>query len=337
MEALKIEWEQERYRFDGLVIRSIYFGGGTPFLLGPKNIEKILSWIPFSKDVEITLEANPENISLEEMKRFAIAGINRVSIGIQSLNDELLPILSRKHSANTAKQAVLDTVGAGIPNISIDLMYDLPNQTIDQWLFTLQEAVKLPITHLSLYNLVFEPHTVYYKKRALLTKQLPSESESAVMYEEAIDVLEKAGFLQYEISAFEKPGYSSRHNVGYWTARPFWGFGPSAFSYWEGRRFQNIPNLNGYYQSLKNNQSPVNYEEELLLEKKQRELLAIRLRLLSGVNMEEFQSRHGVLEEAVFRELTTLCQEGFVKLEQNQICLTKKGVFFYDTVASEII
>src|SRR5690606_28580781 len=151
----------------------------------------------------------------------------------------------------------------GINNITIDLMYDLPGQNLEQWQKTLNAATKLPITHLSLYNLTFEPHTVFYKFRETLQSKVPHPETSKEMYVNAINALEKCGLKQYEISAFAKSGYKSRHNSGYWKGHPFLGFGPSAFSYWDQKRFRNVANLSHYNRALNQNKDPVDFEELL--------------------------------------------------------------------------
>lgn len=264
LEGFKREWEWWLPILKEKTIATVYFGGGTPFLFGPERLATVMNYmtrdVPFSTaNPEITLEANPENITLAEMTAYKSAGINRVSIGIQSLDSDLLQSLGRLHLGSTALKAVHTTSKAGIENISVDLMYDLPKQTLAHWKATLEGVVRLPITHLSLYNLTIEPHTVFFKKKDILRKELPDEQTSLAMYEEAIRVLEQHGLMQYEISAFAKPGYPSKHNLGYWTGRPFLGFGPSAFSFWEGRRFRNIANLNRYCELLKNGLSPVDF------------------------------------------------------------------------------
>lgn len=333
MEGLALELKQWTPKIFGKELVSVYFGGGTPSLLGPENIGKILSLIPHDlKNAEITLEANPENITKELMQAYADAGINRVSIGIQSFDDALLKALGRVHDAKKAQDAALLTAQAGIENISIDLMYDLPGQTLQAWEYTLNVTQQLPITHLSLYNLVIEPHTPFYKRRKTLQPTLPSEELSLAMYEMAIQKL--SILKQYEISAFGNP---SKHNTGYWTGRPFLGFGPSAFSYWEGKRFRVVANLNRYIQELRLGKSPVDFEEELPFEGKQRELLAINLRLLSGVNLDVFQKQHGPLNPEMHKILFGLEQQGYLKQQDSIWCLTKKGILFYDTLASEIV
>ena len=341
MEGFEVEWQLRRPFLAGKRIVSIYFGGGTPSLLGPDRIKTILGWIHrdcvLDPDAEMTLEANPENVTLPLMQAYAEAGINRVSIGIQTLDNRLLQTLTRSHNAQKGIQAVCQTVDAGIRNVSIDLMYDLPGQDLSAWQNTLAQAVDLPITHLSLYNLTLEPHTVFFKKQDILRKQIPDEETSLRMYEMAVDMLEKGGLSQYEISAFARDKKMSVHNVGYWTARPFLGFGPSAYSYWNGKRFRNVCNLSKYCKALTAGDSPVDFEEELDPSAKRRELFVVQIRLREGVDLNDFQKKHGSLEKEDFRILDELKAQGLVSLSSNQIRLTRRGILFYDTVASELI
>lgn len=341
MQGLKQEWLRLLPVMHDKIVRSIYFGGGTPALLGAEAISEILSWIkPLSvaSDLEITLEANPENITLDLMRSYAQAGINRVSIGIQTLNDALLVKLGRLHSSEKAINAILQMVDAGISNISIDLMYDLPGQTLEIWQSTLLTVGTLPIQHLSLYNLTIEPHTAFFKHRNSISKLQPDQETSLQMYESAIELLNNQGLIQYEVSAFAKSNQRSIHNVGYWTGRPFLGLGPSAFSYWEGKRFRNIANLNRYCKNLEANESPIDFEEKLSPDASRRELLAIHLRLLEGVHLENFQAQYGAFDSETLETLKKLQQEGFItNREKGYICLSKQGLLFYDTVASELI
>jgi oxygen-independent coproporphyrinogen-3 oxidase len=342
MEGFKRELALRSEQLKGKRLASIYFGGGTPALFGAKLLAELLntihSYISFDeKSIEITLEANPENITKQLICDYASAGVNRISIGFQTLDDELLIRLGRIHTSNKALEAVIMTHEAGIDNISLDLMYDIPGQTIYSWANTLQQIPKLPITHLSLYNLTIEPHTVFFKYQASLSKLLPDAESSAQMYCMAIDQLKNSGLLQYEISAFAKNDLYSKHNVGYWTGRPFLGFGPSAFSYWEGRRFRNVAHLGRYLKTLQEGSFPIDFEEKLEPDPHQRELLAIALRLLQGVNLDEFQSSHGPLPNNLINVLSNLEKEGFLVRKNNTIALTNKGTLFYDTIAVEII
>ncbi|MGA8163703.1 MAG: radical SAM family heme chaperone HemW [Waddliaceae bacterium] len=340
--SLRIEWDRRAPELQDRQISSIYFGGGTPTLFGPDLIHDILARIgkgpPRSHcDREITLEANPEDVTLALMQSYAQAGINRVSIGIQSLDPQLLTLLSRRHSVKQAKEAVMLTHKAGFNNISVDLMYDLPEQTLSSWKKTLSDVKPLPITHLSLYNLVIEPHTVFHKKKKTLASQLPDPSTSVEMYTHAIETLNSVGFIHYEISAFQRNNSYSRHNAGYWTGRPFLGFGPSAFSYWKGKRSRNIAHLGRYHSLLTAGKSPIDFEEELPEPSKRRELLAIHLRLLQGVEIEIFEGRHGPLDEETKTTIKQLEEDGLLEQIDKHLRLTKKGILFYDTVASEII
>ncbi|MCP5507183.1 MAG: radical SAM family heme chaperone HemW [Chlamydiales bacterium] len=340
MEGLAIEWRKRLPLITGKRLTTVYFGGGTPSLLGPEKIGKIISWIAEKfplEGIEITLEANPENITREQMEAYRNVGINRVSIGVQSFDDRLLLRLGRTHDAQTAINAVNNTYQAGITNISIDLMYELPSQSITSWHRTLSQAALLPITHLSLYNLTIEPQTVFYKYRKDITAQLPDEDVSLKMYEMAIDLLEESGLWQYEISAFARDGQISQHNIGYWTARPFIGLGPSAFSYWEGGRFQNVGNLNKYSSALKEDTFPVDFVEQLQEEAQKCELLAIYLRLRSGICLEKFQEEYGAVNETTLGNIKKLTELGLLEKNDSQLALSKKGVLFYDTVAAEII
>lgn len=338
MDGLEKEWSLRAPLFAERPIETIYFGGGTPALLGPENIAKIIAWCKhLKKDAEVTLEANPENITHDLMRDYARAGINRVSIGVQSFDDHLLKTLGRTHGAARAYAAVEECARAGISNLSIDLMYDLPGQTMADWESTLQQAVTLPISHLSLYNLTFEPHTVFYKKQAILTPSLPDSSTSELMYRRAIDHFEACELHQYEISAFAKKGFPSRHNSGYWTGRPFLGFGPSAFSYWDNKRFRNIAHLSKYCRLVEQGLFPVDFEEELSAEARRRELLAVELRLLRGVSLELFQDRHGPLEPDDFANLAKLETYGLLQKTNCHYSLTARGILLYDELAAELI
>lgn len=342
LSSLKKEWGLRSPLLEGTEIVSIYFGGGTPSLLPAAEIENILALIrkgpaTIAPTCEITLEANPENVTLASMQAFGQAGVNRVSVGVQSFDDNLLRILGRTHDTGKSKEALYSIVEAGITNLSIDLMYELPHQTIETWKKSLLEVANLPITHLSLYNLVFEPGTSFHKKSKLLSPTLPSEEISLQMLNLAVAHLESFGLKRYEISAFARPGYASLHNTGYWTGRPFLGLGPSAFSYREGRRFRNIPHLKKYEEALLLNKFPEDFEESLSFEAKQKELLAVELRLLKGVDLPLFQKKTGVLSSSLQDSIQALIQKNRLRQKGNRLFLSEEGMLFYDSVASELI
>lgn len=339
MDGFCLEWQGRLQEIQNSKVSTIYFGGGTPSLFGPAKIGEILSWFnEFSSEkMEITLETNPEDVDVDLMRAYADVGINRVSIGIQTLDDTLLKRIGRLHTADEAIESVYKTYEAEIHNISIDLLYDLPCQTLSIWESTLGRISELPIAHLSLYNLTVEPNTPFFKYKEKIQNAQPSEVASANMYKAAVSTLNQIGLKQYEISAFAKDNMFSRHNVGYWTGRPFLGFGPSAFSYWNGRRFRNVANLSRYYRALKNNSSPVDFEEELSHDEKKRELLTIHLRMLDGVDLKAFQDEHGALTPETITTIESLKQEEFMSQNNRHIRLTKKGILFYNHIASELI
>ncbi|MDN3506334.1 MAG: radical SAM family heme chaperone HemW [Simkaniaceae bacterium] len=328
LESLLLEWKRLSPKVQNHEITSIYFGGGTPALFGSKAIHTLLSAIPHSKEIEITLEANPEDVTQALMQEYAQAGINRVSIGVQSLEDDSLITLGRTHNAQKALKAIEDTYSAGITNISIDLMYELPDQTSKAFENTLKKLKDLPITHLSLYNLTIEPNTAFFKK----TLNLPSPEENLKMLNAATEHLETIGLKRYEISAFAKPGYQAQHNTGYWKARPFFGLGPSAFSYYNGKRFRNVAHLHRYFRALKEGKTPVDFVESLPYPENVHELLAVRLRLLEGVDLNTYD-----LPPKTLNTLSKLESEGFLDQSKDRCKLTEKGLLFYDTVATEII
>lgn len=310
---------------------TLYFGGGTPSTLSPKELSTLISLLGSSAR-EITLEVNPEDVNPEYVQAIAQLGINRVSMGVQSLDDHQLQLIERRHSAQRAKDALLTLYDNGIQNLSIDLMYDLPHQTLPSFRRTLLQISDLPITHISLYNLVLEPGSLYEKQRTKIEPQLPSETLSSKMLALAVQTLEAQGFLRYEISAFCKLGYESQHNRGYWTGKPFVGLGPSAWSYQNGIRSQNIPQYGPYVKALNTGKDPTQYSEQLEPEAQQRELLAVGLRLCEGINKTQY-----TYSPTVQDILNTLEADNFLTQSQNHIQLTDHGRLFYDTVASELM
>jgi len=315
-------------------IVSIYFGGGTPSLMNPLFFEEILNLIHPNKNIEITLEANPEDITEEKIKNYKNLGINRISLGVQSFDDNLLKILNRNHSSKRSQDAIFEIYADGITNISIDLMYDIMHQTKNSFANTFKILEKLPLSHVSLYNLTFEENTPFYKNKDILSKSIPSEKASLDLLNLAVFELKKMGFNRYEISAFAKKNKKSIHNIGYWKARSFLGFGPSAFSYFENQRFQNIANLKKYQDLLKAKNFPISFSEELKYPNNINELLAINLRMIDGVNIKEFEKKFGSIP---LQTIEILKKSPFADFDNDIIKLNEKGLIFYDTLASEII
>jgi oxygen-independent coproporphyrinogen-3 oxidase len=340
LEAIRLEWEMRLPSLQGKRIVSIYFGGGTPTRLSTPQIASLLTPIldlELAPDCEITLEANPEDITLSRMQELRLLGINRLSIGIQSLEEEELITLKRSHTSSKASEAIHTAFQAGFTNLSIDLMFELPKQTLVSWERTLKKLEQLPISHLSLYNLTLEPNTPFYKQKSHLIPQLPPEEEKLAMLQQGIAAISSLGLTRYEISAFARPGSTSRHNTGYWTGRPFLGFGPSAFSYWEKKRFRNIAHLSKYQTALNERRYPIDFEETLPYPHNLHELFAVQLRLVEGVDLALFSKRHAPLPPTTLSLCQKLIEEGYLETQGNTIRLTSYGQLFYDTVASELI
>lgn len=340
LKGLLIEIDLRASELSSSNIQSIYFGGGTPALMGASSIQLILDRVQkytSIKNIEITLEFNPENQNLDLFKSYFDVGINRISLGVQSLEDSLLKKLGRTHLAKDSKLALENANAVGFHNISIDLMYDLPTQTLEDWQRTIAQAIHFPIQHISLYNLSIEKETVFYKKRATLQKMMPSTELSLQMFQEASAIFEKNGFHSYEISAFSKPGYFSQHNVGYWLQRPHLGFGPSAFSLLGSHRFQNVINLRKYCSFLDQNKLPIDFEETLEPEAFLRESLILNLRLNQGLDLILFQKRFGLLSSELLQTLKDLEEKNWIHLKSNHLSLTEEGRLFHDTLASQLV
>ncbi|MCB1213104.1 MAG: radical SAM family heme chaperone HemW [Chlamydiia bacterium] len=321
---------------------SIYLGGGTPPLLGIERLEillrKIFIQFPCSSKLEVTIEANPEFLTAEFLRQSLAIGINRLSLGVQSFNQEHLHTLSRTHTSKQCSESVMLAKAIGFNNISVDLMFDIPHQTYESWQQTLSTACELPITHLSLYNLTIEPHTVFYKKRHSLAAAQMSEEISKSCYELAQHYLKEKQFTQYEISAFCRNGAYSVHNTGYWEGRSFLGLGPSAFSDWNGTRYRNICHLGRYCRALMEGLSPVDFSETLLAEPRQRERLVVALRLFKGVDLEQFQRTFGPFSSTLNESIHELIQHHLLEVIDGKILrLTERGVFLYDSIAVELI
>jgi oxygen-independent coproporphyrinogen III oxidase len=341
--SLQKEWEKKKDLLANSDVVSIYFGGGTPSLLEAEDVDTIISLIQktptitISPSCEVTLEFNPDNISKEKILGYKASGINRISIGVQSFHDATLKLLGRTHTSKKSIEAINTVNACGIDNISIDIMYDLPKQNKGNWKKTVSHISDLPITHLSLYNLVIEPKTLFYKRKEHLKKIIPNDELSLALLDEAIEQFEMMGLHRYEVSAFARDNKVSRHNTGYWLGRSFFGFGPSAFSYVDGKRSSNISNINHYIQALDENKCCVDFEERLPYPQNVLELFIINLRLTEGVDIEAFESKWSPLPSHTKTILSSLVNNELLSLTSSRYKLTKKGLIYYDTIASELI
>lgn len=336
LEALEWEWQRLQPLLAGKQLVSLYWGGGTPSLLSPQILADWTSRVA-TDGMEITLEANPEQITLPLLRELKNAGINRLSIGVQSFDDQLLTLLGRTHSSHAAMQAVLWAAEVGFPEISIDLMYEIPEQSLASWRESLKRATELPITHLSFYNLTFEPHTSFYKHRMQLKPLVPAPETALTMLQEGVATLEAAGLKRYEISAFARPGHEALHNSGYWSGRPFLGMGPSAFSYWEGARLRNSSNLHRWAQTLEQGKSPIDFSEKLSYPASLQERLAVELRLLRGVHLSSFEALLGPLPQKLRNSIDQLKLQSLLIQIDERLQLSERGLLFYDEVGAELV
>ena len=301
-------------------VDTIYFGGGTPSFLGADALATILMTIRRSFDVdnnaEITFEANPDSVSDQLLRRLKAEGFNRVSLGVQSDDDEMLEKLNRPHNYAQAVAAYQKIRKAGFKNVSVDLIYGLPGQTVRTWLETLEHVLEMMPEHISLYGLEVHEGTpmAEYEKMGLI----PDEDKFADMYLSAVKFLENRGFRQYEISNFARKGLVSRHNMKYWTGGEYLGFGPSAASDFAGSRFKLVSDLRAYINGIKVNGEVMEEMEQIPLRERANEYIMTRLRTTTGINGAEyeklfllpFQPLEEILEQNQAYNLTTQGHNG---------------------------
>jgi oxygen-independent coproporphyrinogen-3 oxidase len=340
LESLLIEIDTKKSCFDRREIISVYFGGGTPFLIGTDRLCTILQAIASISAItkaEITIEANPDSTSKDQLQVCFAAGFNRLSIGTQSFNNDILQKLRRPHTAQRNKEIIAEALEVGFSNISIDLMYDIPDLTLDIWKDTLTQAVLLPVTHISIYNLEIEPKTAWYRIKRQLQAKMPLPDVSLNMYQCAQEILQEHSFKQYEISAFARSSRRSIHNIGYWQGREFLGFGPAAFSYFRKTRFSNVPNLAKYSHSLTTGQSPILTEAISTPHELVREFLAIGLRMNDGVSLSALQNKFGMADSGLLSTIQHLLDIQLLTYNGDLLLLTNQGRIVYDSIASELI
>lgn len=323
-------------------IKTIYFGGGTPSQLSPEQIEKIMAQLGRFYDLsaceEFTLEANPDDLTDEFLSRLlALVPINRISMGVQSFDDDDLRFLNRRHSAAQAKEAVALCRKHGITNISIDLIYGLPDQTLEKWERNIQEAIALETPHLSAYHLIYEEGTPLYKLWEKGKVKQADEELSVEMFKMLIDELEKAGIEQYEISNFAKDGAYSKHNTSYWQATPYLGLGPSAHSFDGTNREWNVASIKQYVESIHAN--TVNREiEELDTRTRYNDYILTGLRTKWGIELDFIASNFGAdylsycLEQA-----EPFLKEGLLMRDNNTVRLSREGIFISDGIMSDLM
>ena len=283
--------EIESFAKDGEVVDTIYFGGGTPTILVPEQLIRVLDTVrhkfSLAENCEITTECNPATINEEGFVALRAAGFNRVSIGVQSADESQLKILGRIHNFEDAKRCIADAKKAGFDNVSLDLMFGIPNQDLKNWEDTLALAIELNPQHISCYSLKVEDGTPF----ASMDLKIADDDESFKMYEKCVEILQKNGYSRYEISNFAKSGFESRHNCKYWKWDDFVGFGAGAYSCYMGERYSNIYDVKDYTESVLKGEDAV--KARMLLDKKDMmsEFVFLGLRMDNGVSITEFEER----------------------------------------------
>jgi oxygen-independent coproporphyrinogen III oxidase len=321
-------------------IETIYFGGGTPSVLSIKEIDsviqKINSLFNIAKNAEISLEANPDDLSMVYLKDLNKLGINRLSIGIQSFSDEDLKWMNRRHDSKQAFECIENSRQAGFENISIDLIYGLPYMGIRTWANNLDIAFKSKVQHLSAYHLTLENKTVYAHKIKKGQMKEPDETRGLEQFEFLVDTAEREGFEHYEISNFCLPGFYSRHNTAYWSLKPYLGIGPSANSYNGNTRQWNIRSNSGYIKNIKEGIIPFELED-LDVNRKYNEYILTSLRTMWGIDTLKIERDHGsVFLEYFLSEAALFLDEGKLERCRNRVRLSRSGKFFADGIISQL-
>ena len=323
---------------------TIFVGGGTPTVLDEASFKKLfkaLAKIP--KVEEFTVEVNPESLTKEKLNILKSCGVNRISIGVQSFSNLILQKLGRIHSVSESLKAIELAKKADIDNISIDLIFGIWGQSLDDWQKDLKSAVKLPIKHISTYSLTYEKNTSLIKQ-VLDGSIIPlSDSRVVAMYKLTMSYLPRNKFVQYEVSNFAKKDFECKHNLGYWDNEPYIGLGPSAAFYQDNIRGQNIADVTKYIQRLKSGKSVVASKEKLSSVHRAKEAAAIKIRTTGGINFKKFKESTGYDFMALQGQaIAELLADKYVKFrvsrgQKTGIYLTKRGFIFCDTVSASLL
>jgi putative oxygen-independent coproporphyrinogen III oxidase len=312
-------------RFD-----SLYFGGGTPSLIDKNGLGEIFAALKaqfeFSPDTEITVEMNPDDVTAEKLKSYRKLGVNRISLGVQSLNDEELAFLKRRHTAEGAKEALALIKGHGFDNVGIDLMNCLPGQTEKRWMNTLEEALSFGPAHISCYQLTIGRTTVFGKMVQEGKLKMPSEEKERKIFLSTSRFLQERGFIHYEVSNFSRgKKYRSRHNLKYWRHTPYLGLGPAAHSFHNNRRWWNVKSVEGYCTALEKDNKPIKGDERLSPEQLELERLFLGFRNLDGVSIDD--ARYDSPRENTLKKLV---MAKYVEIHPGKIIPTVKGYLIAD-------
>lgn len=343
IEMLIKEMNHARQKGNGEQLKTIFIGGGTPTALTATQLDRLLEGItlallPSNELIEFAVEANPGELSLDKLKVLKNAGVNRLSIGVQSFNDELLKKIGRVHRKEDVFRTIEQAEQVGFNNMSIDLMYGLPGQTIDHFKDSLATAFTLNVKHFSAYSLIVEPKTVFYNLMQKGKLSLPPQELEAQMYEVSMEQMEKHGFKQYEISNYAIPGYESNHNLTYWNNDYYYGFGAGAHGYLNGVRTSNIGPIKKYMEQIEQTGEAYNSKNAVSNEEGMEEEMFLGLRKTAGVNKEMFYKKFQVQMENVFSEqINKLVKQGLIINEEQAIKLTHQGKLLGNEVFQEFI
>ncbi|MCC5801504.1 radical SAM family heme chaperone HemW [Rossellomorea vietnamensis] len=315
---------------------TIFVGGGTPTSLDAGQLdtlcESITTHLPFEKG-EFTFEANPGDLTQDKLRVLKDHGVNRLSFGVQSFNDELLKGIGRTHKSEDVYTSVENAQKVGFSNISIDLIYSLPRQTEEDFQDTLTKALDLDLPHYSAYSLIVEPKTVFYNLMRKGKLSLPSQDQEAAMYEILIETMEKYGINQYEISNFAKPGFESKHNLVYWDNNEYYGLGAGAHGYINGVRYSNYGPLKKYMDPISEGSLPTIQEHGVTKAEMMEEEMFLGLRKVEGVSKTIFQQKFGSSIESVFGpSIEEMEKRGLLSVNEERIALTKQGRFLGNEV-----
>ncbi|MFS9239127.1 radical SAM family heme chaperone HemW [Streptococcus australis] len=332
---------QETRSYEIGKLRTLYIGGGTPTALSAQQLAYLLSELHKVMDLseveEFTIEANPGDLDPDKIAVLKDSQVNRVSLGVQTFDNKMLKKIGRSHQEQDIYDNIRHLKQAGFDNISIDLIYALPGQTMEQVKENVAKAIDLDIPHMSLYSLILENHTVFMNRMRRGKLPLPKEELEAEMFEYIIEELEKAGFEHYEISNFSKPGFESRHNLVYWDNAEYYGLGAGASGYVDGIRYKNHGPIRHYLEAVEAGKARIT-EEHLTLEEKMEEELFLGLRKKTGVSKARFEEKFGVsFDQRYGQVVASLTEQGLLVPDDKQVRMTKRGLFLGDTVAEKFI
>jgi oxygen-independent coproporphyrinogen-3 oxidase len=319
----------------GDMVRTVYIGGGSPSCLPKEQLLRLIGEITkqCSMVEEFTIEVNPGQVDKISLRQLRQAGINRLSIGGQSFNQNELKFLGRTHTAEDIGRAVQMAKWAGFENINIDLIFAIPHSTVQSWGHSLQSAIDLGVQHISAYSLTYEKGTPLQKAVVDGTVIAIDEQTDCAMYETAIEKLEAGGFEQYEISNFARVGFECRHNLAYWANRPYIGIGPGASSYWQGTRCKNIADIKKYVTAVERGKSPVKESERPNALEAACETAVLNLRRRAGIDFEEFSKHSGFDAAELFAEAIEKYKAmGLLKIKDGRVFLAQKALPIADSV-----